>query len=108
MWSVKKLILAYFFSSSKLPIIIKILLSNFTSVKSNLSFAKKKKKEIVNNSTIASLIDNAFSTMSEWNMKMVKHVIGWKAQESSYSKGKPVVCIIARSQAGIRNSTVLK
>lgn len=105
MWSVKKLILAYFFSSSKLPIIIKILLSNFTSVKSNLSFAKKKKKEIVNNSTIASLIDNAFSTMSEWNMK---HVIGWKAQESSYSKGKPVVCIIARSQAGIRNSTVLK
>lgn len=107
MWSVKKLILAYFLSSSKLPVIIKILLSNFTSVKSNLSFAKKK-KEIVNNSTIASLIDNAFSTMSEWNMKMVKHVIGWKAQESSYSKGKPVVCIIARSQAGIRNSTVLK
>lgn len=106
MWSVKKLILAYFFSSSKLPVIIKILLSNFTNVKSNLSFAKK--KEIVNNSTIASLIDNAFSTMSEWNMKMVKHVIGWKAQESSYSKGKPVVCIIARSQAGIRNSTVLK
>lgn len=57
--------------------------------------SQKKEKEIVNSSTIVSLIDNAdfrFNNYytSKWNMKMVKHVIGRNAQESS--KGNLETC----------------